>query len=81
MTRIERSALVAYSAAQLYEVVNDVASYPQFLAGCESSEVHEASESHMLATLKKRQPISMVPGATIPKRSTGLVLCPTRRKA
>ena len=51
MTRIERSALVAYSAAQMYEVVNDVASYPQFLAGCESSEVHEASESHMLATL------------------------------
>jgi len=32
--RIQRSALVAYSARQIYDLVNDVACYPEFLSGC-----------------------------------------------
>jgi ribosome-associated toxin RatA of RatAB toxin-antitoxin module len=39
MTKIERSALVMFSAAQMYDLVNDVASYPQFLPGCRGAEV------------------------------------------
>jgi ribosome-associated toxin RatA of RatAB toxin-antitoxin module len=39
MAQIERSALVMYSAEQMFDLVNDVASYPQFLSGCRAAEV------------------------------------------
>ena len=39
MTEIERSALVMYSAEQMFDLVNDVASYPQFLPGCRGAEI------------------------------------------
>jgi ribosome-associated toxin RatA of RatAB toxin-antitoxin module len=39
MPQIERSALVFYSCKQMFELVNDVPSYPQFLPGCSASEV------------------------------------------
>ena len=50
-TRIQRSALLPYPAQALYDLVNDVASYPLFLPWCASSEVLEASETHMRASL------------------------------
>ena len=34
MTVISRSALVMHSAQAMYDLVNDVASYPQFMDGC-----------------------------------------------
>lgn len=39
MPQIERSALVFYSCQQMYELVNDVPSYPQFLPGCSKASV------------------------------------------
>lgn len=51
MQRIERSALVAYSCQQMFDVVNDVASYPQFVPGCIGSEVIEADAVSMVARL------------------------------
>lgn len=51
-TRIQRSALLPYPAQALFDLVNDVASYPQFLPWCSASEVLEASETHMLASLE-----------------------------
>lgn len=39
MPQIERSALVFYSCQQMFDLVNDVASYPQFLPGCAAAEV------------------------------------------
>ncbi|WP_160152571.1 type II toxin-antitoxin system RatA family toxin [Microbulbifer sp. ALW1] len=39
MTKIERSALVMFSAEQMFDLVNDVASYPQFLPGCRGAEI------------------------------------------
>lgn len=51
-TRIQRSALLPYPAQALYDLVNDVASYPQFLPWCSASEILEASETHMLASLE-----------------------------
>jgi ribosome-associated toxin RatA of RatAB toxin-antitoxin module len=42
MPQISRSALVPYSAEQMYELVNDVKSYPQFLPGCTGSRVLES---------------------------------------
>ncbi|WP_068828287.1 type II toxin-antitoxin system RatA family toxin [Pseudomonas sp. BMS12] len=50
-TRIQRSALLPYPAQALYDLVNDVASYPQFLPWCSASEVLEVSESQMRASL------------------------------
>ncbi|MDP9942179.1 type II toxin-antitoxin system RatA family toxin [Ectopseudomonas alcaliphila] len=51
-TRIQRSALLPYPAQALFDLVNDVVSYPQFLPWCRSSEVLEVSETHMLASLE-----------------------------
>ena len=51
-TRIQRSALLPYPAQALYDLVNNVASYPQFLPWCSSSEILEVSETHMLASLE-----------------------------
>ena len=51
-TRIQRPALLPYPAQALYDLVNDVASYPQFLPWCSSSEILEVSETHMLASLE-----------------------------
>ena len=49
---IERSALVWYSAEQMYELVNDIAAYPEFLPWCADAEVHSASEAEILASLE-----------------------------
>lgn len=51
MPQISRSALVPYSAAQMYQLVNDVNSYPDFLPGCVGSRVLEASSSQMTAAV------------------------------
>lgn len=50
-TRIQRSALLPYPARALYDLVNDVASYPQFLPWCSRAEVLSADEQHMRASL------------------------------
>jgi ribosome-associated toxin RatA of RatAB toxin-antitoxin module len=50
-THIQRSALLPYPAQALFDLVNDVASYPQFLPWCSASEVLESSDTHMRASL------------------------------
>lgn len=50
-TRIQRSALLPYPAQALYDLVNDVASYPQFLPWCSASEVLEEGAESMRASL------------------------------
>ncbi|HTO20127.1 MAG TPA: type II toxin-antitoxin system RatA family toxin [Pseudomonas sp.] len=50
-THIQRSALLPYPAQALYDLVNDVASYPQFLPWCSASEVLESDASQMRASL------------------------------
>lgn len=37
--RIERSALVKFSAEQMFDLVNDFESYPQYMTGCVGSEL------------------------------------------
>jgi ribosome-associated toxin RatA of RatAB toxin-antitoxin module len=39
MTTIKRSALLPYSAARLYALVDDIESYPQYMDGCVGAEV------------------------------------------
>jgi ribosome-associated toxin RatA of RatAB toxin-antitoxin module len=42
MPRVRRSALLPYSAQQIFELVNDIERYPEFLPWC--------SEAHIVAT-------------------------------
>lgn len=51
LTTIKRSALVMYSAQQMFDLVNDVASYPQYMANCVGAEVLEQSDDAMIARL------------------------------
>jgi len=39
MKKISRTALLPYSALQMYNLVNDVAAYPKFLPWCGAAEV------------------------------------------
>lgn len=50
-THIHRSALLPYSAQALFDMVNDVARYPEFLPWCSASEVLSASETQMRASM------------------------------
>lgn len=51
MSLIKRSALVNYSAAEMYELVNDVSSYSKFLPWCSSSAVLSETETEMRASV------------------------------
>jgi ribosome-associated toxin RatA of RatAB toxin-antitoxin module len=51
MPTIERSALVPYSNAQMYALVNDIDRYPEFVPGCRSAAVLENDEQNKVARL------------------------------
>ncbi|CAH8189882.1 SRPBCC family protein [Vibrio aestuarianus] len=51
MKQVSRSALVSFSAEQMFNLVNDVARYPEFLPGCSGSRVIESSEQSMVASV------------------------------
>jgi ribosome-associated toxin RatA of RatAB toxin-antitoxin module len=48
---VERSAIVPFSAAQMFDLVNDVARYPQFLPWCTASSVEESGAMERIASL------------------------------
>jgi len=52
MHKIERSALVHHAAKDMFELVNDVASYPAFLKWCKSSKVLSETAEEMTAELE-----------------------------
>ena len=52
--KIERSALVLYTAMDMYRLVHDVPSYPQFLKWCTEARVHEQDHEQQLASLGVR---------------------------
>ncbi len=39
MRTLDRSALMPYAAGDLFDLVADVAAYPEFLPGCESAQI------------------------------------------
>lgn len=51
MPTIQRSALVNHSAQAMYNLVNDVESYPEFLPGCKDSKIVEQGPDSMQASL------------------------------
>ena len=58
MREVKRSALIAETPARMYELINDVERYPEFLPGCTAARVDSRKESEMVATLTiKRGPL------------------------
>jgi ribosome-associated toxin RatA of RatAB toxin-antitoxin module len=51
MPKIHRSARVAYAAAQMFDLVNDVEAYPQFLHWCRAARVNRRGDDFIEATL------------------------------
>jgi len=52
MSHIKRSALVHYSPAEMYQLVNNVADYASFLPWCRSSVVKSESATEMIASVE-----------------------------
>lgn len=52
MRKVNRSALVPYTAAQMYGLVKDVESYPLFLPWCNDAEVHVREANVIEASLE-----------------------------
>jgi len=49
MKKVSRTALLPYSALQMYNLVNDVAAYPEFLPWCGAAEVVSEVDREMVA--------------------------------
>ncbi len=49
MKKVSRTALLPYSALQMYNLVNDVAAYPEFLPWCGAAEVVSKADRNMVA--------------------------------
>jgi len=52
VTTINKSALVRYSASEMFALVNDIESYPQFLPWCRSAQVLSRETDEVRATLE-----------------------------
>lgn len=51
MTIIQRSALVPHSAQQMFDLINDISTYPEFMPGCIGTEILGTSENTIVARL------------------------------
>ena len=51
MTSINKSALVPYSPAEMFALVDDIEAYPQFLPWCRTAQVLERTEDEVRATI------------------------------
>lgn len=50
--RVEKSALVPYSARQMYDLVNDIPAYAEFLPWCRRSWVDETHDDGLTASVE-----------------------------
>ncbi|GLT15521.1 SRPBCC family protein [Vibrio algivorus] len=51
MPQVNRSALVSFSAQQMYDLVNDIEKYPEFLPGCSGSKLIESTDGALVASV------------------------------
>lgn len=51
MPQVSRSALVDFSAQQMFDLVNDIARYPEYMPGCIAAEVLSSSAECVEARL------------------------------
>ncbi len=52
MRSVRRSAQVRYSASQMFELVDDIASYPEFLSWCQRATIQRRTKDLVEATLE-----------------------------
>ncbi len=52
MAKVQKSALVPYSAQDMYALVADVPRYPEFLPWCRSASEVASDENHVTATIE-----------------------------
>jgi len=51
MTTIHRSAIVPYSAHQMFELVADIPSYPKFLPWCGGARINSTQGDEVIAAI------------------------------
>ena len=51
MAQVSRSALIGYSAQQMFDLVNDIEQYPQFMQGCRSARILSLSDTELVGEL------------------------------
>lgn len=51
MPRVQRSVLVPFAAQQMFDLVRDVESYPEFLPWCEAARLEEPATDRTVGTL------------------------------
>ena len=51
MAHVSRSVLIGYSAQQMFDLVNDIEQYPQFMQGCRSARVISKSDKELVGEL------------------------------
>ncbi|MGH8193617.1 MAG: type II toxin-antitoxin system RatA family toxin [Woeseiaceae bacterium] len=52
MRKVKRSALVPHTAQEMFELVDDVESYPEFLPWCNDATVRSRTDDTVVATLE-----------------------------
>ena len=52
MSIVSRSALVSHSAQQMFALVSEIESYPEYLPWCDRARVSERSQNRTVATLR-----------------------------
>jgi ribosome-associated toxin RatA of RatAB toxin-antitoxin module len=59
MREVKRSALIAEAPARMYQLINDVERYPEFVPYCTAARVSSRKGNEMVATLNiKRGPLN-----------------------
>ena len=58
MREVKRSALIAEAPARMYQLINDIERYPEFVPGCVAARVVSRKDDEVVATLNiKRGPL------------------------
>jgi len=52
MPTIHRNALLPYSATKMYDLVNDINQYPQFLPWCRQANIHQTTPEWIEASIE-----------------------------
>ena len=52
MKKVERQAIVQFSADKMFQLVNDIEAYPQFMQGCKQAKILERGEDWLIANLE-----------------------------
>ena len=52
MPSVKKSALVMHKASEMYHLVDDIESYPEFLPWCKSTTILERDEDHVKASIE-----------------------------